>query len=564
MHLRAQLPRRFWPRIERSEGPDLAIGLYGGPAGHHAQIVVALIAFAFAIPIALGPSMDSLGRFVYEDTFYYLGIAENVIAGRGLTFDGANPTNGFQPLWLVFSVAVCTVLKGEAALKALLVAGALLHGIQTALVFQLTRLRGSFWAAIGASAFFAINYRLASTNMSGLETGLAMATLLGAIVAIVRLEQLEVISFRDAALVGFLVGLAVASRFDAALPIAFGCAALAIRVLHKTDSRRSFFATVTILSFASLVLMPWLVVSRATSGKWLPNSFHAIRLHTAAAAGPYTGWWPWLNDRISSLAWWLPDLGNTLGLNVDVFPSSHPMAAIVVTIVATIVGLATWHLTADFWCRAIVVAASATLGFYGLWGSLELRYIVLVATVLIVASAWSLDRLVQICSRRSPQSLTMIQLVVAAVFLSLVARSSFSGGLAFSRGQAATRFHSIHPSILKAALLLKATAPPDASIGAFNAGILSAFSGRRTINLDGVVNDNALDALRQSDICGYIDRTNITYVVDTDQQIEFFTSKFCDKGGLSKWHKTFVEIAKYPHPLGGAVIVLRRQNPATS
>lgn len=40
-----------------------------------------------------------LGSLLQDDGYYYLLIAENILAGKGVTFDGINPTSGFQPLY---------------------------------------------------------------------------------------------------------------------------------------------------------------------------------------------------------------------------------------------------------------------------------------------------------------------------------------------------------------------------------------------------------------------------------------------------------------------------------
>lgn len=37
---------------------------------------------------------------VPDDAFYYFKIAQNIAAGRGSTFDGLHPTNGYHPLWM--------------------------------------------------------------------------------------------------------------------------------------------------------------------------------------------------------------------------------------------------------------------------------------------------------------------------------------------------------------------------------------------------------------------------------------------------------------------------------
>jgi hypothetical protein len=58
---------------------------------------------------------------IYDDAYYYFGIARNVAAGLGSTFDGLHPTNGYHPLWL----GLCTLpfllgLDDELAVRAIL------------------------------------------------------------------------------------------------------------------------------------------------------------------------------------------------------------------------------------------------------------------------------------------------------------------------------------------------------------------------------------------------------------------------------------------------------------
>ncbi|MCX7924951.1 MAG: hypothetical protein N2554_03955, partial [Fimbriimonadales bacterium] len=51
---------------------------------------------------------------VPDDTAYFYKIAWNVVQGKGLTFDGINPTNGFQPLWLYVLLPLAWVMRDAA------------------------------------------------------------------------------------------------------------------------------------------------------------------------------------------------------------------------------------------------------------------------------------------------------------------------------------------------------------------------------------------------------------------------------------------------------------------
>ncbi|HEY0469388.1 MAG TPA: hypothetical protein VGC79_34600 [Polyangiaceae bacterium] len=69
--------------------------------------VVRFTVLLFAIP-ALIDLLSSPTRAVYRwiaaDTFYYLTVGRNFARHGLLGFDGEHPSNGFQPLWQVWSV----------------------------------------------------------------------------------------------------------------------------------------------------------------------------------------------------------------------------------------------------------------------------------------------------------------------------------------------------------------------------------------------------------------------------------------------------------------------------
>ena len=44
--------------------------------------------------------------YAQDDFFYYLKIADQILAGHGISFDGLHATNGFHPLWLVVVLAL--------------------------------------------------------------------------------------------------------------------------------------------------------------------------------------------------------------------------------------------------------------------------------------------------------------------------------------------------------------------------------------------------------------------------------------------------------------------------
>lgn len=70
------------------------------------SICAALLLFllcATFLPLvnAWATSSQTVVDYLFDDSYYYLGIANNIIRGHGSTFGGVVATNGYQPAWLV-------------------------------------------------------------------------------------------------------------------------------------------------------------------------------------------------------------------------------------------------------------------------------------------------------------------------------------------------------------------------------------------------------------------------------------------------------------------------------
>jgi hypothetical protein len=75
---------------------------------------------------------------------------------------------------------------------------------------------------------------------------------------------------------------------------------------------------------------------------------------------------------------------------------------------------------------------------------------------------------------------------------------------------------------LEAAHWLAANTAPDEVVGAWTAGLYGYFSDRRVVNLDGVVNWEAIHAYRARELYAYVQRQEIAWVVDFDEFVGDF------------------------------------------
>jgi hypothetical protein len=97
-------------------------------------------------------------------------------------------------------------------------------------------------------------------------------------------------------------------------------------------------------------------------------------------------------------------------------------------------------------------------------------------------------------------------------------------GISLSIGWSVKRWHDQTLQQLRtntlytAAQWVSAHLPADAVIGSWNAGTISYLSGRRVVNLDGLVNSWNYYESERFDLCRYWRAADVTYLVDMFDQ----------------------------------------------
>jgi hypothetical protein len=117
----------------------------------------------------------------------------------------------------------------------------------------------------------------------------------------------------------------------------------------------------------------------------------------------------------------------------------------------------------------------------------------------------------------------------------------------------------LHPGAqvrLEAAAYLRSNTDPADRVAAFNAGVVGYFSERVVINLDGVVNPDAYEALREHRLLDYLRAMDVTYVADRDAAWTFLRPYIRpDDWSESLWgedpNRAFVTVAEF----GGRPII---------
>ena len=438
--------------------------------------------------------------------------------GAGVTLDGRNPTNGFHPLWLVILCAEAWLTDGssEWLLHLALTTCAVLFAATVLLIYRDVRNRMAPRLAAPVAALMLWNYRLASVALGGLETALAGFATVATISYLARSP--ETLTLRRAAGLGALLGIASLSRMDALLLAAIVIAWTSVRSLGISLAKATAMVAMT-LGVMLLTLIPWFVFSQRAVHAWLPRSGEAIRHFTTP---PFAR--PWTVPRIAAAARQTligpaGDVANVFGLwpLVNAGRMTRIGGFVVLAAAATALAFLAWRVRHDRLVRRLLwipVYAAAMALYYTQFTSNHLRYLYPPVLSMFyfscaVIAAWAADRV-------------PTRVSAAAIFAALTI-TTFAGVAAF-RNHVGTAASPLGQQALLDDLSawLAAHTERSAQVGSFNAGMISFFSDRTTVNLDGVMNDNALEALRSGTLCEYVDAQGLNYLADNRVAIEFF------------------------------------------
>jgi len=158
--------------------------------------------------------------FTRDDAYYYFKVAQNISEGRGSTFDGINPTNGYHPLWMLVCVPIFALARFDLILP-LRVLLLVMSGLSVATGILLYRLIGRvFVPAIGAIAalFWVFSYDvLVVVYQQGLETGIAAFFVVLLIYKLYKFERSwrkEGVTRKQVMALGIIALLTIFSRLD--------------------------------------------------------------------------------------------------------------------------------------------------------------------------------------------------------------------------------------------------------------------------------------------------------------------------------------------------------------
>jgi GAF domain-containing protein len=469
--------------------------------GMHIGALPAIVGIAFTVRLWLAtlPLRSLVAHVTPDDAFYYFAIARNIAGGRGVTFDGAVATNGFHPLWMAI-VTICYKLPSpgiDPMRLALAVSAAISAAGAIALYRLVEALTHRKRIALAGAAVYALHPAVALQSVNGLETGIALTALLFCAGELRRTldngAPLRGESSTATWRLGVAGGLLVLARTDYALFFA----AMLVFVLWKRGLPSASRAG----AIAAAVATPWFIWSITATGSLLQTSGEAVPV-IAHGAGPHgadavphalrllrTAWTsevPAFYLVAPDLHWWgvaaLACAGLALAALVVRRRRIDAATGVLLSLAAGVV--------------ALTIAHAAVRWYFRDW------YLPALAPLLILVCARSLASIPE----RWPR--------VSALAGALLAAAAIGSAASFGWREYREPRYEFQLDILTAARWSRDNTPPGAVIGSFNAGIVGYISGRQTVNLDGVVDGDALDAIRGRRLLAYADRRCVTHLAD--------------------------------------------------
>jgi len=389
-----------------------------------------------------------------DDSFYVFRTAENIAAGHGVTFDQINPTNGFHPLWMAVAVPLSAAGGGDPSRTArvALSVEVLMLGLAIFLLAKARDREGGGSAIPWVAALTLTSFYSAKALFNGLESALQVLVIAGALAVWLRSWRREACSLPMAWALGALGGLALLARLDA---VFFALALCAMPVVWPSAAERALPATrrwrwtLTALFAMGLVVAPYFLYNLASFGHLMPVSGAIKSEHPFPRPLPIKlGLTLASLGAVIAIGWWgrrRSDHDRVAGFARFVFP------------LAAYVGIETAY---NAWVRGVIVP--------------EIWYLAphLLLAILVVAQtfAWSRDH----------HRLGRVLATVAIGF-------AVSNALAWNiRLDPAT--YSSYLGARNAGEWLRHHTAPDDVIAGWDCGIAAAHSGRRFMNLDGLIN----------------------------------------------------------------------------
>jgi hypothetical protein len=462
-------------------------------------ISIVLLSLTISLIISWVDVRILTGKILLDDAFIYFSISRNIALGKGITYNGVDPTNGFQPLWALFLVPIFLITRNNnLAVNLILTLSSLIGALTTFLIYKIAEKKFNENIGLLSAAFLGLNPLILFQFLDG---GDAVIYVFFILLTIFYYDGLKgKLKYKNSIILGILIGLTILARMDGI----FLAMAIFLHILwsNKKNINTGIKKCVILMIITGLVLSPWFVWNYFTFGTIVQSSAVA-KYYLNRGIFPYFD----LKEpkNLSDTAEMITEnFIRTIGSishQLGIFDFNLNFITIVISLSLLVTLLFSLRIVKKM--NVYVLYSILLILFYNLylWG-INIRYLTPVIPLLIILVSYGIYNLV-IKIKKSDN-------LVAAVFVLFLLALFVNGMKQWEMG-----YSSWQTEIYDDALWLKTNTNPNDIIASFNAGAYMFFSDRRIINLDGVVNFDAIKALENKSIINYMKSENATIWIDS-------------------------------------------------
>ncbi|RZN35096.1 MAG: hypothetical protein EF813_09270 [Methanosarcinales archaeon] len=495
---------------------------------------IALISWYLLLPI------EKLLNITNDDTFYYFKTAKNIAYGNGVSFDGINQTNGFQPLWMLLLVPIFYLFGSDLVLpiRIILMFQVLLTALTTILVYKFCILgRVKKHTAIVISLIWFIYPIHVVSVMCGQESALyalfLMLTMYFYVTRFDKSQSFTQISNKNKVMLGLLTGLTFLSRLDGVfLILTFWILIL----LSAESAKEKLKAIVTISIPIAIVTLPYLMWNYFVFGALTPISGRIKHYWAMVTISDLSG----LNSfdlfhRVGCSLYFDNCIFSTFKVIKHVC-----MPLFIVLVVMVLVFVLAWRkdITSklnDLNVLPLVIFVFILVVFYktyyfdvfttfGTWQLVP--HFILFSIFFGVLFEVFVDKTKELFhffgeSYRS----------IATILTCVLIVSSFAAIIYMQSTQIDAK-----EDYLNNAQWLRENTNKNDLIGAWEAGIIGYFSERRVINLDGLINSpEYFEYIKNGNVTDYLDKLKVDYI--SENYYLPGPEPYDDNGWKKQWDK---------------------------
>ena len=439
---------------------------------------------------------------VGEDGYYMLTVAWNMAEGRGITYNGGQPTSGVQPLATFVYAGLAWMVKTLGGDRWDFARAVLFYGALTQVLFAWLMGRAFFHLPkqeknhSGAALVFWLalfNFGFLRAFTYGLETGLYLCLLAGALHLSLSWQK-KPPDLKNTLQFGVLAGLLGLARLD------FGIILAVLLGMMLLRGQLRWWQSLLAGAIALLVTSPWFLYVKTVTGSFWPSSGGAqaemiagsnallrLRVMGEALLGHFSPWF-FLNGGYMAL----PALLTLGGLAVLVLQQKSARQSLRGALAEKSVLLS--------WLLALLPLPFIYCAFF--WAThfydrYSMPLVIVSLPLLGLAGAALLEKLPAQATRLAP-------LLLGLAFFGWAGLSLHSGRIGNTHTVAAGYIQHYFS---------------HEKVGVFQSGVIGYFNPN-VINLDGKVNQEALEASEAGKLGDYLDEEGISVLVDWPKYIQ--------------------------------------------